>query len=218
MRPELFDEPLPPFVEPCLATLRANVPAGEKWVHEIKWDGYRLQIRIEDGRVTILTRRGHDWTDRFPAIRDAAKAMPVRLALIDGEAVVEVNGIASFSALQAALGAREGPGHKAAHEAVFYAFDLLHLNGVDLQPAPLLKRKEALMELTGRLSRRDPLFRAPHRGRRSPFPPVLPHGARGRHFQASRPTISLRARRGLDQGQMHREPGVCSRRLRAAIR
>jgi bifunctional non-homologous end joining protein LigD len=152
MRPELFDEPLPPFVEPCLATLRANVPAGDRWVHEIKWDGYRLQVRIEDGKVAILTRRGHDWTDRFPAIRDAAKALPVRLALLDGEAVVEVNGVASFSALQAALGAREGPGLKAAHEAVFYAFDLLHLNGVDLQPAPLLKRKEALVELTGRLA------------------------------------------------------------------
>ena len=72
--------------------------------------------------------------------------------MIDGEAVVEVNGTASFSALQAALGAREGPGHKAAHEAVFYAFDLLHLNGLDLKPAPLLKRKEALVELTGRLA------------------------------------------------------------------
>jgi bifunctional non-homologous end joining protein LigD len=58
LRPGLFDEPVPTFVEPCLATLRANVPAGDKWVHEIKWDGYRLQIRIEDGRVTILTRRG----------------------------------------------------------------------------------------------------------------------------------------------------------------
>ena len=52
MRPELFDEPLPPFVEPCLATLRAAVPAGDRWVHEIKWDGYRLQIRIEDGKVS----------------------------------------------------------------------------------------------------------------------------------------------------------------------
>ena len=110
-QPELFDEPLPSFVEPCLATLRANVPTGDRCA-EIKWDGYRLQIRIEDGKVTILTRRGHDWTDRFPAIRDAAKALPVRLALIDGEAVVEVNGIASFPALQAALGARDGPGHK----------------------------------------------------------------------------------------------------------
>jgi bifunctional non-homologous end joining protein LigD len=67
----------------------------------------------------------------------------VRLALVDGGAVVEVNGMASFSALQAALGAREGPCHKAALRP-FYAFDLLHLNGVDLQPATLLKRKEAL--------------------------------------------------------------------------
>jgi bifunctional non-homologous end joining protein LigD len=125
------------------------VPAGEKWVHEIKWDGYRLQIRIEHGQVTILTRRGHDWTHRFPTIRDAAAELPVRAALIDGEAVVEVNGVSNFSALQAALGAREGPGHKAAHEAVFYAFDLLHLNGVDLQPATLLKRKDALAELVG---------------------------------------------------------------------
>ena len=107
-QPELFDEPLPTFVEPCLATLRANVPAGERWVHEIKWDGYRLQIRIEDGKVTILTRRGHDWTDRFPAIRDAAKALPVRLALIDGEAVVEVNGIASFLRPSGRLGRSRG--------------------------------------------------------------------------------------------------------------
>jgi bifunctional non-homologous end joining protein LigD len=146
---KLFDDPLPAFVKPCLATLRTRVPAGDKWVHEIKWDGYRLMIRIEDGNVTIRTRRGHDWTDRFPTIGDAAKALPVRCALIDGEAVVEVNGLPNFSALQAALGAREGPGHKAAHEAVFYAFDLLHLNGVDLQPAPLLRRKAALSEFVG---------------------------------------------------------------------
>ena len=76
LRPELFDEPLPPFVEPCLATLRAKVPAGDKWVHEIKWDGYRLQIRIDNGRVSILTRRGHDWTDRFPAIRTLPRRCP----------------------------------------------------------------------------------------------------------------------------------------------
>jgi bifunctional non-homologous end joining protein LigD len=139
-------------VEPCLATVRSAVPAGDKWVHEIKWDGYRLQVRIEAGKVAILTRRGHDWTDRFPSIRDAARELPVRSALIDGEAVVEVNGVPSFSAMQAALGAREGPGHKAAHEAVLYAFDLLHFNGVDLQPASLLKRKEALAELTAGLS------------------------------------------------------------------
>lgn len=151
-RPELFDDPLPEVVEPCLATLRSEVPSGDKWLHEIKWDGYRLMIRVENGIVRIFTRRGHDWTDRFPAIRDAAKALPVRNAILDGEAVAEINGIADFSALQAALGARDGPGHKAAHEAVFYAFDLLHLNGVDLQPAPLLDRKAALNELVGNLA------------------------------------------------------------------
>jgi bifunctional non-homologous end joining protein LigD len=78
--PELFDDPLPLFVEPCLATIREEVPKGDKWVHEIKWDGYRLMVRIEHGQVTILTRRGHDWTDRFPAIGDAARALPARTA------------------------------------------------------------------------------------------------------------------------------------------
>ena len=61
-------------------------------MHEIKWDGYRLMIRIEDGEVTIRTRRGHDWTDRFPTIREAAAKLSARRALIDGEAVVEVDG------------------------------------------------------------------------------------------------------------------------------
>ena len=216
-RPELFDEPLPTFVEPCLATLRANVPAGDRWVHEIKWDGYRLQIRIEDGQVTILTRRGHDWTDRFPAIRDAAKALPARLALIDGEAVVEVNGIASFSALQAALGAREGPGHKAAHEAVFYAFDLLHLNGVDLQPAPLLKRKEALVELTGRLAGAIRYSEHLAEDGDAMFRQACLMGLEGViSKRADRPYRSGRWR-GLDQGQMHPEPGVRDCGLRAAL-
>ena len=139
--------PLPSFVEPCLASLVAKVPAGERWLHEIKWDGYRLMIRVDNGRVALLTRRGHDWTDRFPTIRDAVKGLPVETALIDGEAVVEVDGISNFSALQAALGAREGPGHKAAHEAVFYAFDLLHLDGADLSRMPLADRKQALAGL-----------------------------------------------------------------------
>jgi ATP-dependent DNA ligase len=162
-QPELFDEPLPEFVEPCLATLRSEVPAGDKWVHEIKWDGYCLMIRIEDGEVTIRTRRGHDWTGRFPSIRDAAKALPVTRALIDGEAVVEVDGIPNFSALQAALGDRQNvPGHKAAHEAVFYAFDLLHLNGVDLMPAPLTERKAAFAKFVEGLTGAIPGFTSSH--------------------------------------------------------
>jgi bifunctional non-homologous end joining protein LigD len=128
--------------------LVSEVPKGEKWLHEIKWDGYRLMLRIERGRVTVLTRRGHDWTARFPTIAEAARRLPVTSAMIDGEAVVENgNGVPDFSALQAALGARDGPGHKAAHEAVLYAFDLLHLEGRDLRGLPLTARKQQLAEL-----------------------------------------------------------------------
>jgi len=75
-QPELFDDPVPPFVEPCLATLKSQVPAGDKWVHEIKWDGYRLMIRIEGGEVRLLTRRGHDWTDRFPTSERRGRGSP----------------------------------------------------------------------------------------------------------------------------------------------
>jgi bifunctional non-homologous end joining protein LigD len=141
-------DPLPAVVEPCLATLVAEVPKGEQWVHEIKWDGYRLMIRIDRGRVTVLTRRGHDWTARFPTIAEAARRLPVTTAMIDGEAVIENgHGVPDFGALQAALGARDGPGHKAAHEAVLYAFDLLHVDGRDLRGLPLTARKRHLADL-----------------------------------------------------------------------
>jgi bifunctional non-homologous end joining protein LigD len=91
--------PLPDFVEPCLATLADQVPAGEKWLHEIKWDGYRLAARVENGRVTLLTRRGLDWTHRFPPIAEAASKLSVGTAYLDGEAIVESRGIADFAAL-----------------------------------------------------------------------------------------------------------------------
>jgi bifunctional non-homologous end joining protein LigD len=149
--PERSDAKLPGFVEPCLATLVDKVPTGERWLHEIKWDGYRLIARVENGRAKILTRRGHDWTARFPTIAKAIAALPVTSVMLDGEAVVEdERGIPSFSALQAALGAREGPGHKAAHEAVFYAFDILFLDGHDLRERPLETRRRALIELLGK--------------------------------------------------------------------
>jgi bifunctional non-homologous end joining protein LigD len=128
--------------------LVSEVPKGDRWLHEIKWDGYRLMLRIDRGRVTVLTRRGHDWTARFPTIAEAARRLPVTSAMIDGEAVVETaSGVPDFSALQAALGARDGPGHKAAHEAVLYAFDLLHLDGRDLRGLPLTARKQQLAKL-----------------------------------------------------------------------
>jgi len=132
--------PLPKFVEPTLATLVDEPPAGGRFIHEIKFDGYRLQARIEPGDVHLLTRSGLDWTSKFgKALASSFKALPVRKALIDGELVVEnENGASDFSALQAALS--EGR-----HDRfVFYAFDLLYLDGYDLRAVALSQRKEAL--------------------------------------------------------------------------
>src|SRR5262245_10560306 len=81
--------PLPDFVPPSLATLRVTAPNGEGWVHEIKFDGYRIQARLDRGRVRLLTRKGLDWTDKFPNIATAIAKLPARTALVDGEIVVE---------------------------------------------------------------------------------------------------------------------------------
>ena len=131
---------LPGFVEPMLATLASSAPIGERWIHEIKFDGYRLEARIEAGRVKLLTRSGLDWTKKFgKEIVAALQNLPVGTALIDGELVVETGaGATDFSALQADLS--EGR-----HDRfVFYVFDLLHLDGDDLRSLPLIQRKELL--------------------------------------------------------------------------
>ncbi|HEX8664873.1 MAG TPA: non-homologous end-joining DNA ligase, partial [Beijerinckiaceae bacterium] len=133
---------LPQDVRPCLATLVDKVPTGDRWVHEIKWDGYRLVAYLQNGQVTLRTRNGLDWTDRFPTIAAAVAKLPVQTAIIDGEGVVEdESGATSFAALQAALsdthsGIAEG--------AVLYAFDLLYLDGEDLRGLPLEERKARL--------------------------------------------------------------------------
>lgn len=137
--------PLPDFVAPELATLVARPPTGPDWIHEIKLDGYRLQARVEGGAVRLLTRSGLDWTDRFgPGIAAGFAALPVESALIDGELVVEGRaGASDFSALQADLSAGRQD------RFVFYAFDLLFLDGQDLRRRPLTERKAALAPLTG---------------------------------------------------------------------
>ncbi|MDX6804536.1 DNA ligase D [Terrihabitans rhizophilus] len=137
---------LPDFVQPALATLVAHARNGADWVHEIKFDGYRLQARLDHGEVKLLTRSGLDWTHRFPGIREAIAALPAETALLDGEAVVEnAAGVSSFSALQQDLGGRGGK--LVSGNALYYAFDLLHLDGRDLTPLPLTERKEALATL-----------------------------------------------------------------------
>ena len=136
---------MPKAIEPCLATLAAAVPGGERWLHEIKWDGYRLVAFKSPKAVRLATRRGLDWTKRFPAIAEAVASLPVETAILDGEAIVEdERGIASFTALQNALSEES---HLIAREAILYAFDLLYLDGHDLRDLPLEERKDRLSSL-----------------------------------------------------------------------
>ena len=132
---------MPDWIEPCLPSTVEKAPAGDGWVHEIKYDGYRVQARIENGRAVLLTRQGLDWTERYPGVAPAIAGLPVTSALIDGEIVVQTDaGVASFIALVDAL--KSGSGN-----FVFYAFDLLHLDGYDLRAAPLVERKAALEKI-----------------------------------------------------------------------
>jgi bifunctional non-homologous end joining protein LigD len=132
--------PFPEGVTPCLATLVDAAPRGAAWLHEIKWDGYRLLGERRGGKVRLLTRNGHDWTGRFPAIAAALEALPGGDLLIDGEAVIlDASGASSFSALQEALSLGRD-----AEAAVLYAFDCLYAEGEDLRARPLAERKERL--------------------------------------------------------------------------
>ena len=140
---------LPAWVAPQLATLVSDPPPGDEWVHEIKLDGYRILLRIERGRVKLLTRNRQDWTARFPGVAEAASALPVKEALLDGEIVVlDRAGVSSFQALQQADRLETG------RMLVYVAFDLLFLDGRDLRPLPLVERKARLARvLKGRRGR-----------------------------------------------------------------
>lgn len=133
---------MPDFVEPCLATLHSMPPAGAEWLHEVKFDGYRLQAHVADGRVRLLTRSGLDWTHKFGDIATALAGLDCRQALVDGEVVVLTDaGLSSFPALQQALSENR------TDKMVFYAFDLLFLDGEDLRSEPLAERKGRLAAL-----------------------------------------------------------------------
>jgi bifunctional non-homologous end joining protein LigD len=111
---------MPGFIKPQLATLRSKPPSGDQWPHEIKYDGYRVQLHVNEERRTIYTRTGLDWTKRFSVIAGAFD-IPVERAIIDGEIVVVKDGRANFSELQAEL-AKDNQ-----DRLLFYAFDLLFL-------------------------------------------------------------------------------------------
>jgi bifunctional non-homologous end joining protein LigD len=131
---------MPDFVAPELCVAVERPPGGEGWCHEIKFDGYRVQLRVEDGEARLKTRKGLDWTDKFGAIAEQGSTLPD--ALIDGEiAAIDPNGVPDFSALQAAIADGKTDG------LIFFAFDLLFAGGEDLRALPLRERKARLREL-----------------------------------------------------------------------
>ena len=134
---------LPAMLSPMLTTLVASAPTAPDWLHEIKYDGYRILCRIEKGKAQLFSRNAKDWTAAFAAIAADLAKLPVRAAWIDGEVVVvDAAGRTSFQALQNALTNKGAP-------LSFFAFDVIHLNGYDLRAVPLTERKQLLRGIVG---------------------------------------------------------------------
>jgi bifunctional non-homologous end joining protein LigD len=135
--------PFPGFIEPALATTIEKVPSGARWIHEIKFDGYRVQVHLANEAVKVFTRRGNDWTKRFRKIADDAWHINASSAIIDGEVVAPAkDGTTDFSVLQNELKGRST-------KIALVAFDLLYLNGRDLRKLPLIERKAHLKKIIG---------------------------------------------------------------------
>ncbi len=148
---------LPATIAPQLATLVSAVPTGADWLHEIKFDGYRMLARLEKGRVRWLSRNGRDWSDRFAPLALPVQSLPAKSALLDGEVVaLRPDGTTSFHELQKALS--EGR----PDTLTYYAFDLLHLDGSDLRPCALEERKEVLRLLLHGVASDAPLRYSDH--------------------------------------------------------
>lgn len=148
----------PRFIKPCLAKLAHAPPSGANWLHEIKYDGYRVQARIDsDGSVSFTTRNSLDWTGRFRALAGEFKKLKVRNTLIDGEVVVQdEKGASSFTRLVAELKAGRS------EAMLFYAFDLLFLDGHDTRSLHLANRKELLVTLLSKLPKASRLRFSQH--------------------------------------------------------
>lgn len=132
----------PRFIKPQLALAVTKPPAGDRWCHEIKLDGYRLHARIDGDDIRLLTRTGLDWSKRYPATIAALRKLPTRSAYIDGElCALRPDGVPSFAALQAAMD------NRTTGSLVYFVFDLLFLDGKDLTQEPLEARKRKLAAL-----------------------------------------------------------------------
>src|SRR5436190_15680666 len=124
----------PPVIKPQLATQAEAVPEGDHWLHEIKFDGYRLICNLNNGKVRLITRGGHDWTNKFQEIAEALTTLKVKDAVLDGELLaIDPQGHASFNAMQNAL---RSPRSRQLH---LHLFDLPYCEGFDLRRTPLLE-------------------------------------------------------------------------------
>src|SRR5207302_1208478 len=133
---------LPTFIKPQLSQLVRKAPDGIEWLHEIKYDGYRMHARVDSGDVRLLTRTGLDWTHKYRPIATALSKLPVEQAYLDGElSGVHEDGTTSFAIIQAASDTRN------ADNLVFFLFDLLVLDGADLIGLPVTERKARLATL-----------------------------------------------------------------------
>lgn len=141
-RREVHRAPLPATFRAELALLVESPPEGDAWLHEIKFDGYRIGCRIDGRDIRLISRNGKDWTDHFPEVREAAARLPVRRAFLDGEiAVLLPDGRTSFQALQNAFSGASRD------NLIYFVFDLLHLDGEDIARLPLEERKARLQQL-----------------------------------------------------------------------
>jgi len=146
-RPRAEPTVLPQWIKPQLTKLVDKPPEGSDWLHEIKFDGYRMHARLDRGAVRLLTRTGLDWTHKYPAIASGISSLAARQAYLDGELCgVRPDGTSSFSLIQNASDAGHGDA------LVFFLFDLLHLDGEAISSAPLLERKERLRKLLSNAS------------------------------------------------------------------
>lgn len=155
----LPEEPAPEvlrFIPPLMPTLADEPPEGAGWIHEIKYDGYRTQIHVHEGRVRAYTRNAYDWTERYHPLVAAAASLPCRSSILDGEVIVQdEQGRSDFAAIRSTIAERP-------EELVFMAFDLLHLNGRDLRKLPLEERREKLRQLIGEADPRQPIHFSEH--------------------------------------------------------
>lgn len=148
---------MPRLIPPQLATLMDRPPEGDEWVHELKFDGYRMICHLNRGQAQFWSRNGKDWTNRFPKLGKAVKALPVTNAILDGEIVaLDAEGRTSFQKLQQAIGKTGDAGF------AFQIFDLIYLDGFILTRTPLIDRKSTLEKLLSKEPKNSPLRYSDH--------------------------------------------------------